>query len=313
MRRLLINFITIFVNISIVFANNISVEARIDSSSIVIGDQTAMKIRISKPTTATLLYPAFKDTITQDIEIIHPIKIDTIKHNNGNEELIFTLLLTSFEPGEYIIPPVVFSDNINKYSSLPIPLSIRPFVLDDEELSDIKPIMTVPFDWKSFFMWFGLVLIILALVALIVYILVKYVFKKNLPIINETKSIYIPPHIIALQKLDNIKNDKIWQKGKTKDYYSQLSEVLREYLEQRFDIPALEMTTDEIIDILINFSEIKEVKPLLQEILRLSDLVKFAKHVPLPSENELSLVNSYFFVDKTKIEPNIEDNSTKTE
>jgi hypothetical protein len=126
-----------------------------------------------------------------------------------------------------------------------------------------------------------------------------------------------PAHIIALRELDRIKNEKIWQKDKIKEYYSEVTEVLRTYIEDRFEIPAMEQTSEETLD------SFKFRRDLLNEklysnlgrILNLADLVKFAKYIPLPDDNNLTLVDAYFFVNETKKEeiktpetPVIEDN-----
>jgi hypothetical protein len=113
-----------------------------------------------------------------------------------------------------------------------------------------------------------------------------------------------PAHIIALRELDRIKNEKLWQKDKIKEFYSDVTETLRIYIEDRFDIPAMEQTTDEI---LTNFKYRKELinEKLfgnLSQILSLADLVKFAKYIPLPDDNNMTLVEAYFFVNATKKE-----------
>jgi len=129
------------------------------------------------------------------------------------------------------------------------------------------------------------------------------------------------PHVIALRELDRIKNEKIWQKDKTKQYYSEVTDVLRNYIEDRFEIRAMEQTTDEIMDSFKYRRDLLSEKSFtnLGQILSIADLVKFAKYKTLPDDDNLTLVNSYFFVNDTKKEepkkPEIaeksEENSTE--
>ena len=113
-----------------------------------------------------------------------------------------------------------------------------------------------------------------------------------------------PAHIVALRELDRIKIQKLWQQEKIKQYYSEVSDTIRTYIQNRFDIQAMEQTSGETIGIFKQQKELVDGKTLdqLQHILSLADLVKFAKYVPLPDDNNLTLMNAYFFVNQTKKE-----------
>lgn len=112
-----------------------------------------------------------------------------------------------------------------------------------------------------------------------------------------------PAHIIALRKLDLIKQEKLWQKGQVKQFHSDLSDILRHYIEDRYGIPAPEQITPDILKSLqqVDLPDDKVIEKSKQ-VLELSDLVKFAKFEPLPDENDLSIMNAYFFVNQTKYE-----------
>ena len=136
------------------------------------------------------------------------------------------------------------------------------------------------------------------LILLIVYLVKR--FYKNKPKENIEKVIpKIPAHIIAFEKLEKLKNENLWQEGKTKRYHITLSEIIREYVENRFNIMALEQTTDEILYGFRNVAIDEESKSKLKQVLILSDLVKFAKEQALPNENELSLNNCHDFINGT--------------
>jgi hypothetical protein len=119
----------------------------------------------------------------------------------------------------------------------------------------------------------------------------------------------IPPYVIAVDKLKKLDQQKLWQSGKIKTYHSELSEIIREYLENQFSIPALESTTVEIEEAIKqeNFSE--HVKKELTELLQLSDLVKFAKYIPLGDENDACIKMAYKFVDATRPDEVSEDST----
>ena len=113
-----------------------------------------------------------------------------------------------------------------------------------------------------------------------------------------------PPYAIALRELDRIKGAKLWQQGKTKHYYSEVTDTLRRYIEGRFEIPAMEQTTAEILQSFRYRRDLLTGKSFanLEQTLTLADLVKFAKYEPLPDDNSLALLNAYFFVNDTRPE-----------
>jgi hypothetical protein len=166
------------------------------------------------------------------------------------------------------------------------------------QVLDIKPPMKAPINFKEalpyiFGFW------ILALIAVLIWMLISRHKKKGFFFESKPQD---PPHIIALRELDSLRTQKLWQSNRVKEYYVNLTEIVRKYIEKRFDIMALEMTTDEIVDAFKynNFVD-PESKNLIKDLFTLADLVKFAKAQPLPDENEVSLLNAYQFVNNTKI------------
>jgi hypothetical protein len=124
--------------------------------------------------------------------------------------------------------------------------------------------------------------------------------KKNKPLLPTRTSIE-PAHVIALRNLDLLKEAKLWQQGQVKQYYTNLTDIIRIYIEQRFEVPAMEQTSDEILASLRKIAiEDESCFAALKEILLLADLVKFAKALPLPNENESNILNAYLFVNHTK-------------
>jgi hypothetical protein len=128
--------------------------------------------------------------------------------------------------------------------------------------------------------------------------------KNNKPIFVIPRKPKEPAHIIALRELDRIKQEKLWQQGKTKQFYSEITETLRKYIEDRYGIPAMEQTSDETLDSFKYRRDLLKEKTLenLSRILKLADLVKFAKYRTTPDDDNMTLVNAYFFVNDTKPE-----------
>lgn len=110
----------------------------------------------------------------------------------------------------------------------------------------------------------------------------------------------LPAHVRAANELDKLKAEKIWQQGREKEFYSKLTDILRRYIYEREGINAMEMTSGEILNNIRQISDVDSVYDNLKQILSTADLVKFAKYKPYPDENDLSMVNAYFFVNQTK-------------
>ena len=267
---------------NLVYAQNIT----LDSNTILIGEQ--INLHISNTVENTEIWPNYKEFLTEDIEVIETSKIDT---NNGIISQSFTL--TAWDSGSYYIPPIKFSEE-NKTEG--ILLNVQSIELEENaKLKDIKKPFNEPIGWSDIWPFLFVILIIL----LAIYVLKKYVFKKEKKKEKRKPIVIIRPDITALEQLNKLENAEIWQKGDIKNYYSQLSEIIRRYCENRFQFIALEITTDEILIELaeeINTKEITKLKILLER----ADLAKFAKSKPAKNENIQSMLLAKEFVNNTK-------------
>jgi hypothetical protein len=166
----------------------------------------------------------------------------------------------------------------------------------EADIEDIKEPMEIPYTfWEAF----PYILGVAGLLGIIIFII--WYIRKNktkAPIIIE-KAPEIPPHAIALQKIEALRTLQLWQKGEFKQYHSDLTDIIRAYLEDRFTIKALEQTSDEIIISCKNLSIHSNSKMMLQEMLQLADLVKFAKTTPAAIENEKSMSQAIEFIHNT--------------
>jgi len=307
--------ITLFSSTSL-FAQKITVNAKIDSTVIWIGSQTHLTFEVSQQPNQKVIMPLFLDTIMGGLEIVEPPKSDTVKSADGHILVSQHFLVTSFRDSLLYIPPYPFVLNGDTVWSKSLSLKVvQPFKIDtaSHKIADIKNVFNSKFDWGGFFTTILLILLIL-LILVGCYLLYKKYLKKK-PVLNDKElKLLQPAHVVALAQLDKIKNEKLWQQGRWKEYHTELTDVIREYIERMFNINSMEMTSEEI---LIHLKELRmEQKATylgLQQILKLADLVKFAKWNATPDEHELSLMNAYLFVNQTKIEEVISIEELKKE
>lgn len=283
------------------------VEVKMDTNMMLIGDQTNVIFEASFPDSLQVDLPIFSDTIIDKLEILTISDIDTIRENSIIK-IRQQYLVTSFDSGWYVIPPIDFAlafpalNRLDTLQSRPIYFGVSTMVLDTanaDAVTDIKAPIDAPITLREILPFAGIAFGVL-LVILLAYVLYLKFVKKE-PIFVKKEKPKEPAHIIANRELDNLKSEKLWQKGHTKEYYSKLTEVVRVYIEDRFGILAMESTTDEIIDAFrISGDLTKELKDGLFDTLVQADFVKFAKANTLANENEQCLTFAYSFVAKTK-------------
>lgn len=299
--------------------DDIKVDARLDTSVIQIGQQTkltlSVKYKVNTNDRILIQWPEIHDTLRKEIEVVQQSKIDTLIPNKDDPFTFIqtkTLYVTSFDSGYWAIPPFKFiinRDTTGIFSDALL-LSVSTISVDTTQaIKDIKNPYPVSYSWID---WIKDHKLIVAgiLFGIIVLVILIYFIRKSLknkppPVVEEV--IKTPPHIIALEKLEQLRHEKLWQEGKLKQYHISLTDIIREYIEHRYKIQALEQTTDEILTSFRNVAIDKESLEKLRQILLLGDLVKFAKEHPLPAENEMSMSNAFDFVNGTKRE---EDRAT---
>ncbi len=298
-------FLILIVVGNLSFAQSTYVSADLDSTAILIGDQINLNLKASFPADNKILWPQLNDTIIKDVEIIGKSKIDTILSDDKSyKTLLQKIKITSFDSGFYEIPPFHFEyskpgDTV-KFSLETYPLYLEVYTIVVDTTKGIFPIkgpVKAPFTFKEILPWIIGGAIALLIIAFLIYYMIKR--KKHEPLFKAKPKPKLPAHIIALNALENLRKEKLWQSGKVKEYHTTLTDIIRRYLEERFDINAIEMTTDEILSAVKNVQLSDELKVKLKEMLVLADLVKFAKEKPLPAQQDLSLINAIAFVRET--------------
>lgn len=277
----------------------VELRTQLDTNQIRIGEQFHLDIDVWQPAGISVMFPEIRDTLMAGVEVLLAFPRDTMTEDD-NLKISQRYLLTSFDSGFYEIPPLKFHIRSGEWSdsmeSNPIYLLVHSVAVDST-IYDVKAPIHMP---VSFLEVFPFVMGGLALAAA-VFLTLRYLRRRK-----KRKGVFIPDrpadpaHVIALRELDRLREEKLWQKGEFKSYYTRLTETIRRYMERRYNIPAMEMTSYEILDTWKQGERPDEdLAGKLNRLLNLADLVKFAKEKPLASDNEENLDRAYEFVNKT--------------
>ena len=276
--------------------------ARLDTNAVLVGDQLHLDMEINFPADFLIKWPEFNDTIISKIEIIEKSAVDTVLSDDKSRvSLKQRLLITCFDSGYYAIPPVHFTytvpnDTIQHFEETEaMLLQVSTIAVDTTQaIKDIRAPLAAPITFKEVLPYILGGLAILIIAVLLVYYFRKR--KKEEPVFKVSSKPKLPPQQIALTALDELRLKKLWQSGQVKEYHTELTDIVRVYLEGKFDINAMEMTTDEIMESLENTQVNAQAKDKIRKVFQLADLVKFAKQQPLPLEHDASLNNAMDFV-----------------
>lgn len=268
---------------------------------LMLGDQTDLHLSVTHEASEQVQMPVYGEMLQEGIEIVDRSAIDTTALPDGRVQMTQDLTLTSFKDSLFAIQPLYVTSGEDTFWTEPMALNvIQPFEVDSSlAITDIKDIEKAPVWWWGIFRW---VLLALGCVLLAVggYYLWRWYQKHRKPE-EETidPELLRPADEVALEKLDEIKAQKIWKDGKVKEYQTELTDVVREYIGRRFDVHSTEKTSDETLQEMKSKVD-KDLYTRLKSMLQLADLVKFAKWHTTPDENETALITAYDFVNETK-------------
>jgi len=298
--------IILIVRFGLISAQEVVVKAELDTNRALIGDQLHLFLSVEKPVDLRMDFPGLKDTITRKIEIISDSFTDTVSVSENRVTFGRNLLITVFDTGSFTVPPLDFlvyaEPSPDTIRTLPIAFMILP-VKTDTTLRDIKGNFKTPVNMAEILYYmkkdypYGL---LLAGIGLLTLFIVRYIRKRRRQgkDIQKEKPVEMP-EIIALRELEKIRNEKPWMHNKVKLYYINVSDILRHYIEGRYHIMALEQTTGEILQALKSTACANSDLNNLGGILKLADLVKFAKVKPSVEENALQVDLATEFVRNT--------------
>jgi hypothetical protein len=277
----------LLLNCDVTVAQEPRVSAAVDSTHYRIGDWIRVNVTADVPSSVESLQPALHDSLG-DFEVM---KVEERSRNS------WMIQFTSFDTGRVVLPSIQFSyvlsgDTTRRTaSSNPLLLTIAaPVVNLQEDIRDIKPPLDAPWLFEDFRPY------LIALAIILLSIAAYYYWRKKFR--KEEKAFIpsrpaIPPHTLALMQLRDLEEKRLWQQGKVKQYYSEVTEIIRRFFEGRFGILALEMTSDEVLQSLKLLAETEPVRKQLLTFFTTADLVKFAKYEPTPAEHELELKIAY--------------------
>ena len=286
-------------------AGNVTIKAKLDSARLLMGRTTALHLEIVQDRgTRGALALEKSDTLTSMVEIADKPKADTTALDNNREQISRDLILQAFDSGLYVLPPIAYIVGHDTVQSDPLSLKVIPVPVDTtQDIIDIKPVEGVPFrlldwvpDWMADYWWAWLLGLLLIAGALFYYF--KWYRHGRNPLRPEKKR--LPPYEEAMLNLEALKQRQLWQNGQEKEYFTGLTDILRVYIDRRFGINAVEMTSTQIVATLKERGETRAVNEQLTMILEMADIVKFAAVRPLADDNELAYQRAVNFVEETK-------------
>ncbi len=301
---LLFSILTFVAFSGVTMAQNVTVNAEIDSCQRLIGEQAKITLEVTANTGSRIVFPNFDKELVEGIEIVHKAQPDTQYLNDKKRiEITEVYTVTSFDSSLYVIPPFEVLVDGDPYYSKELAMAVYMMPVDTANIDAFfgpKDIWRTSLSWEDVEDSFWLFLLFILLAAAFTWVLIRY--KNNKPVIRIVKiKPKLPSHVVALKEIERIKADEKWRAGGlSKEYYTELTDAVREYLNDRFGFNATEMTTAEIVDNLMRVSDKETIKEL-EELLVMADLVKFAKFEPAMNENDRNILNAIEFVNRTKI------------
>lgn len=279
---------------SIAIAASDTVYVTLDTNAIVIGQQTGLKLTYSG-TKKNVAFPSLPDTFS-NMEIISRGGIDTVSNEPRTFTLTQSFTVTSFDSGYHVILPFEFKisqsnqPDSGRMATKPLLIQVKSVAVDTTQaIRDIKDIEEVPFSWIDHWPWI--------LGFLLVLLVVWFIWKKRSNNPSSTIQVQepkIPPHEKALQALAVLEAKSVWQQGDYRQYHTELTDILRTFISERWNISAMEMTTDEILS--LSFIPKTHDTDGISYVLKTADLVKFAKSIPLAEENQRCMHLSRTFI-----------------
>ena len=307
-QKYILFFLIFLQSLNPIHAQQVKVSSSLERDSIWLGDHIKMILVAEYPIGTSLTFPQLKDSLANGIDVLSRSAKDSSKLSDGLLQMRQSFVITAYDSGPHPIAPFLFVGHTkitpDTLRSNPLTLFVKvPNVDLKKGFADIKKPYGAPITFKEVAPWILGIILLASVVFLILYAINRR--RKNIPLFALPAKPKLPPHVIALSELDKLKEEQLWQHDKVKDYYTRLTDIIRVYLEERYEVPAMEQTTHEILAIFKGEnSQIKgKLFTGLQRTLDTADLVKFAKYTPLADENHSVLVQAYTLVEETKAEP----------
>lgn len=280
------------------------VSIRLYPDSILIGQQAELRLRVKAPWNSSIRWPALDTEAQAPIEWIRFGLPDTLEIADDHYQLEASHLITAWEPGYHPIPPfeflVIYRGDSLLLETDAVLFEVLGVEVDEAAgIRDIKPVMRWPLGLGEVLVY----LIPLLLLALLVWLLFRYLRKRKRPA-PKADDIWerpeVPAHIAAMSRLENLRSKQLWQQGHIKSYHSELTDILRRYLFKAYGLDAMEMTSAEILDAGRTLVQQADAMASLAKILEVADLVKFARFRPEDNVHESVMDAAVAFVNQTR-------------
>ncbi|MDE6562113.1 MAG: hypothetical protein K2K75_12090 [Muribaculaceae bacterium] len=292
---------------------DVKVTASLDSASILMGRVDTLRLFVDRDANRQGVFPLFNRmnpggyvTLIGDTVELGVPRMDTVKREGSRITERFVVPVQVFDSGFYKLPPFIYISASDSVASNQVELTVVPVkVGENDAISDYKDI-TDPsdrsfWDWMPdwlYDLWWMWLLLIIAIAAA-AYFGRKY--RKTGKFITLPEKPQPKPWTIALDRLEQLKAKNLWENGMEKEYFTELTDILRDYLFRRFGINAMEMTSRQIMQTLASQADVKDKRTYVRKILDVADFVKFAKVRPLPADNVEAYENAVNFVKETVI------------
>lgn len=299
-------------------ASALSVKAKLDSVQILMGKMTMLRMEVVQNNNVKGEFDIFRtsppDGIVavcgDSVELRTSIKRDTLDLGSGRIQINYAVPVQAFDSGFYQLPEFVYIAGRDSARSNVVSLKVVPVnVTADAKISGYADVMGPAesniFDHVPDFIvdYWWIILLIIIVIAGTVLLMIRYRKKGSLLPKKPEPS----PYVVAVENLNRLRARKLWEQGLEREYFTELTEILRVYLAKRFGINAMEMTTRQIIDKLSSDVRIKDKREYVRQVLDMADFVKFAAVRPLPDDNVKSFDNVMKFVEETKPEEKEEE------
>lgn len=314
-KKFIISLLLIFVTSPAVYAaGSLFLKAKLDSTKLLMGKVTMLHLDLVTDKGRSGDLPVFSNTQSgivttcgDSVELHLPSKIDTIQLGSGRLQISYSIPVQVFDSGMYRIPPIEYVSGNDTVRSNSVMLKVVPLggLKADDNISAMQGVVNPDeaswIDKIPDLIYYGWWWMLLALIAIcvITWLLFKYGKKDILKSIVKKPVSHSDPWSEALNNLEVLKKRKLFENGEEKEYYTNLTEILRIYLERRFSIKALEMTSAEILDTLARQGENGSHRDYVRQILDVADFVKFAKMRPLLDEAIQSMAYARKFIEET--------------